>query len=116
MTVWGRKCAIPRTASLTDWRAISARWPMRRWISLKKRSGLSTTVCRIDLHLDAHRAPKIYAVASAGDPQSAFDLALDKIDRQVVAFKEKVTHRKQAASPVRVPPDESRGRRRPAEP
>ena len=69
----------------------------------RKRSGLSTTVCRIDLHLDARRAPKIYAVASAADPQSALDLALDKIDRQVVAFKEKVTHRKQAVSPVRVP-------------
>jgi putative sigma-54 modulation protein len=69
----------------------------------RKRSGLSTTVCRIDLHLDARRAPKIYAVASAADAQSALDLALDKIDRQVVAFKEKVTHRKQAVSPVRVP-------------
>jgi len=73
----------------------------------RKRSGLATTVVRIDLHLDGRRTPKIYAVASGNDPQSALDLALDKIDRQVVAFKEKVTHRKQAVSPVRVPVEEA---------
>src|SRR5204862_6956006 len=34
----------------------------------------------------------------------ALPISLDKIDRQVVAFKEKVTHRRQPVSPVRVPP------------
>jgi len=69
----------------------------------RKRSGLATTVCRINLHLDGHRTPVLQARERGADPQSALDLALDKIDRQVVAFKEKVTHRKQSVSPVRVP-------------
>jgi ribosome hibernation promoting factor len=70
---------------------------------VRKRSGLSTTECRITLHLDGRRAPVLYAHEAGADPQSALDLALDKIDRQVVAFKEKVTRRKHATSPVRVP-------------
>ena len=74
----------------------------------RKRSGLATTVCRINLHLDGRRAPVLHARERGADPESALDLALDKIDRQVVAFKEKVTHRKQAVSPVRVPAEEIR--------
>ncbi|HEY3084322.1 MAG TPA: ribosome-associated translation inhibitor RaiA [Candidatus Dormibacteraeota bacterium] len=74
----------------------------------RKRSGLSTSVCRINLHLDGHRTPVLQARERGADPLSALDLALDKIDRQVVAFKEKVTHRKQASSPVRVPASENR--------
>ena len=70
----------------------------------RKQSDLTTFVCRIILHLDGHRAPVLYARERGADPQSALDLALDKIDRQVVAFKEKVTHRRQPVSPVRVPP------------
>jgi ribosomal subunit interface protein len=50
------------------------------------------------------KGPVIRAEAAADDKMSALDLALDRIDRQLVAFKEKVTHRKQSASPVRVPP------------
>ena len=82
----------------------------------RKRSGLSTTVCRINLHLDGHRAPVLQARERGADPQSALDLALDKIDRQVVAFKEKVTHRKRAVSPVRVPAAQGRRASRPVEP
>ena len=82
----------------------------------RKRSGLATTVCRINLHLDGHRAPVLYARERGADPQSALDLALDKIDRQVVAFKEKVTHRKQSVSPVRVPRTGQRPGPRPSEP
>lgn len=66
-------------------------------------SDLTWFVCRIHLRLDGHRAPVLHALERGGDPQTAFDLAMDKIDRQVVAFKEKVTHRRQATSPVRVP-------------
>jgi ribosome hibernation promoting factor len=69
----------------------------------RKRSGLSTFICRISVHLDGRRTPMIYARERAGDPQSAFDMAIDKIDRQLVAFKEKVTNRKQSVSPIRVP-------------
>jgi ribosome hibernation promoting factor len=78
----------------------------------RKRSGLSTTICRINLHLDGHRAPVLHARERGADPLSALDLALDKLDRQVVAFKEKVTHRKQPVSPVRVPAIDSRPARR----
>ncbi len=69
----------------------------------RKQSDLTTFVVRILLHLDGHRAPALYARERGTDPQSALDLALDKIDRQLVEFKEKVTHRKQRVSPVRVP-------------
>jgi ribosomal subunit interface protein len=69
----------------------------------RKRSGLATSVVRIDVHLDGRRAPTLSAHERGADPQSALDLALDKIDRQVVKHKEKVTHRKQAISPVRMP-------------
>ena len=67
-------------------------------------SDLTWFVCRIHLHLDGHRAPVLHAMERGSDPQTALDLAMDKVDRQVVAFKEKVTRRRQASSPVRVPP------------
>jgi putative sigma-54 modulation protein len=69
----------------------------------RKRSGLATSVVRIDVHLDGRRAPTLSAHERGADPHSALDLALDKIDRQVVKHKEKVTHRKQSVSPVRMP-------------
>jgi putative sigma-54 modulation protein len=47
---------------------------------------------------------------------SALDLALDKIDRQVVKYKDKVTHRKKALSPLRVPPSDDAGEARSPEP
>jgi putative sigma-54 modulation protein len=67
-------------------------------------SDLSWFVCRVHLRLDGHRAPVLHAMERGGDPLTALDLALDKIDRQLVAFKDRVTHRRQASSPVRVPP------------
>ena len=79
----------------------------------QKRSGLATTVCRISVHLDGRRTPVLYARERGADPQSALDLALDKIDRQVVRYKEKVTHRKRETSPVRVPEEETAATRSP---
>jgi putative sigma-54 modulation protein len=79
----------------------------------RKRSGLATTVVRINVHLDGRRTPVLSAHERGADPQSALDLALDKIDRQVVKHKEKVSHRKQAASPVRVPQPEAGAERSP---
>ena len=70
----------------------------------RRSSDLSWYVCRIHLRLDGHRAPVLHSMERGTDPQTALDLAMDKIDRQVVAFKEKVTHRRQPVSPVRVPP------------
>ncbi len=78
-------------------------------------SDLSWFVCKIHLRLDGHRAPVLHAQERGADPQTALDLALDKLDRQVVRHKEKVTHRKQPTSPIRVPEPESGGERQ-AEP
>jgi ribosome hibernation promoting factor len=82
----------------------------------RRSSDLSWYVCRIHLRLDGHRAPVLHAMERGTDPQTALDLAMDKIDRQVVAFKEKVTHRRQAVSPVRVPPPPPEAPARRAEP
>ena len=69
----------------------------------RKRSGLTTVLCRINVHVSGRRTPLLSAHESGADSQSALDLALDKIDRQVVKLKEKRSHRKKAASPLRVP-------------
>ena len=70
----------------------------------RKQSDVRIFVCRLIVHLDGRRTPVLFARERGADPMSALDLALDKIDRQVIAFKEKVTHRRQPTSPVRVPP------------
>jgi len=72
----------------------------------RKRSGLATSVCRINVHFNGRRARPLTARERGADPQAALDLAIDKIDRQVVKTKEMRTQRKQAVSPVRVPPEE----------
>lgn len=82
----------------------------------RKRSGLATTVCRINVHLDGRRSPVLSAHERGADPQSALDLALDKIDRQVVKHKEKVTHRKKPLSAVRVTEPHGEGEARSSEP
>ena len=69
----------------------------------KHPNGLATIVCRINIHLDGRRTPVLSAHERGADAMSALDLALDKIDRQVVKFKEKVTNRKKPVSPVRLP-------------
>ena len=73
----------------------------------RKRSGLSTIVCRINIHIDGRRTPVLSAHERGADALSALDLALDKIDRQVVKYKEKVTHRKKPLSQVRVSPEDA---------
>jgi putative sigma-54 modulation protein len=82
----------------------------------RKRSGLATIVCRINIHLDGRRMPVLSAHERGADALSALDLALDKIDRQVVKYKEKVTHRKKPVSPVRVPAQEAGDEARSPEP
>jgi putative sigma-54 modulation protein len=81
----------------------------------RKRNGLTTVLCRINVHVDGRRTPLLSAHESGADPQAAFDLAFDKIDRQVVKLKEKRTSRKKATSPVRVPPPDE-GKERSTEP
>jgi ribosome hibernation promoting factor len=82
----------------------------------RKRSGHTTVVCRINVHLDGRRSPVLSAHEQGADAQSALDLALDKIDRQVVKHKEKVTHRKKPVSAVRLPEVEDGEDRSSAEP
>lgn len=81
----------------------------------RKRSGLATSICRINVHFNGRRAQVLMARERGADPQAALDLAIDKIDRQVVKTKERRTQRKQSVSPVRVPPEEP-ALTRPAEP
>ena len=73
----------------------------------RKRSGLTISVCRIDVHINGRRAPKLTAGETGADAQAALDLALDKIDRQVVKLKEMRTNRKHPVSPLRVPLEEA---------
>ena len=82
----------------------------------RKRSGLATIVCRINVHLDGRRTPVLSAHERGADAMSALDLALDKIDRQVVKYKDKVTHRKKAVSALRVPKEDDAGEARSPEP
>jgi putative sigma-54 modulation protein len=82
----------------------------------RKRNGLITVLCRINVHVDGRRAPLLSAHEIGADPQAAFDLAFDKIDRQVVKLKEKRTTRKKSVSPVRVPPQSDDGPERETEP
>lgn len=82
----------------------------------RKRFGLSTSVCKIHVHIDGRRAPALSAHERGVDAQSAIDMALDKIDRQVLKLKEKRTHRKQATSPIRVPAPERTEQGRSSEP
>jgi putative sigma-54 modulation protein len=82
----------------------------------RKRSGLATFVCRINVHLDGRRAPVLSAHERGADAQTALDLALDKIDRQVVKQKEKRTSRKQAVSPLRAPEPDDEASERSSEP
>ena len=63
--------------------------------------------------MDGRRTPVLSAHERGADALSALDLALDKIDRQVVKYKEKVTHRKKPLSPVRVPPQDGEEARSP---
>ncbi len=81
-----------------------------------KRFGLEMNVVRINVHVDGRRAPVLSAKEHGADPQAALDLALDKIDRQVVKLKERRTRRKQPASLVRMPPEEPARKRGAGEP
>lgn len=82
----------------------------------RKQSDLVTFGCRIKVILDGRRMPVLYARERGADPQSALDLALDKIDRQLIGFKEKVTNRKLPSSPVRVPASDEVAPSRASEP
>ncbi len=74
--------------------------------SVESKHSVVACICRINVHVNAKRAPLLTARESGADIQAALDLALDKIDRQVLKTKEKRSQRKQPVSAVRVPPEE----------
>jgi putative sigma-54 modulation protein len=82
----------------------------------RKRFGVATIVCRINVHVSGRRTPVLSAHERGVDAQAALDLALDKIDRQVVKLKERRTHRHLEVSPVRVPAQERSSAPRRSEP
>jgi len=82
----------------------------------RKRFGLGTIVCRINVHVSGRRTPVLSAHERGVDAQAALDLALDKIDRQVMKLKDKRTHRHLEVSPLRIPEPEEPARPRSAEP
>jgi len=57
---------------------------------------------RITIHTDGRRHPIVNAAEVAGDPRAALDLALDKVDRQLLKLKEKIKleRKRGAAAPV----------------
>jgi putative sigma-54 modulation protein len=56
---------------------------------------------RITVRTDGRRHPVAYVHEKAADPRAALDLALDKVDRQVVKLKEKIKiERKRASGPA----------------
>jgi len=65
---------------------------------LSRRTASQDCSVRITVHTDGRRHPLAQANEKAADPRVALDLALDKIDRQVVKLKEKIKlERKRAA-------------------
>ena len=78
-------------------------------VEFEKESGRgSSPFCsaRVTVHTAGRRHPVISANETAGDARGALDLALDKVDRQVVKLKEKIKiERKRAAGAAAAEPE-----------
>jgi putative sigma-54 modulation protein len=66
--------------------------------SERKRSAEPEHVVRIHVHPATRKAPVLKAEAAGLDLQASIDVALDKIDRQVLKMKEKVKGKSRAAA------------------
>ncbi|MDQ6772444.1 MAG: ribosome-associated translation inhibitor RaiA [Actinomycetota bacterium] len=75
--------------------------------SESRRSGPSSTV-QITVLMDGRRHPLAQAHEEAADPQAALDLALDKVDRQVVRLKERIRAPRKRAAGSRSEADDDR--------
>ena len=62
------------------------------------RGSKMSCVVRITARADGHRHPVAHASETAAEPRTALDLALDKMDRQVVKLKEKIKIERKRAS------------------
>jgi putative sigma-54 modulation protein len=66
-----------------------------------RRGGTSFCAVQINVRMDGRRHPLAQARETGTDPKGALDLALDKVDRQVVKLKEKIkVEKKRPAAPV----------------
>jgi len=67
-----------------------------------RRGGSAFCAVQINVRMDGRRHPLAQAREIATDPKAALDLALDKVDRQVVKLKEKIKVEKKrpAAAPL----------------
>ena len=65
------------------------------------RASQKSCVVHITVRTDGRRHPVAHATETAGEARAALDLALDKVDRQVVKLKEKIKiERKRASASV----------------
>jgi putative sigma-54 modulation protein len=69
----------------------------------RKRSTEPARVVRILLHMDGRKAPLLKAEETGTDVQAVLDLALDKVDRQVLKLKEKLKGKSRIAAGRIVP-------------
>ena len=66
-----------------------------------RRGATSFCAVQISVRMDGRRHPLAQARETGTDPKGALDLALDKVDRQVVRLKEKIkVEKKRPAAPV----------------
>ena len=72
-----------------------------------KRVANQDCAVRITVHTGGRRHPLARAAEKAPDPKVALDLALDKIDRQVVKLKEKIKLERKRAAMTTASADES---------
>jgi putative sigma-54 modulation protein len=65
-----------------------------------RRSANPACCARITVHTGGRRHPLVSAAEKAGDARAALDLALDKVDRQVLKLKEKIKLERKRAGGV----------------
>jgi putative sigma-54 modulation protein len=76
--------------------------------SESRRGPSSFCAVQINVRMDGRRHPLAQAREKGTDPKAALDLALDKVDRQVVKLKEKIKEEKKRPGAPVVEPDEER--------
>jgi ribosomal subunit interface protein len=70
-----------------------------------RRSANRSCVVRITVRTDGHRHPVAHAAETGPEARAALDMALDKVDRQVVKLKEKIKIERKRASQLAGDPD-----------
>jgi putative sigma-54 modulation protein len=76
--------------------------------SESRRGASSACAVQINVRMDGRRHPLAQARETGIDPKATLDLALDKVDRQVVRLKEKIKVEKKRPVATLAEPDEER--------